>query len=109
MDFSAFEIAELLRQRSASQEPYLAFLDVPTLSLGVYVLPHDAVDQQSPHDRDEVYYVLSGRAQFQIGEGDSAESQPVQSGSVLFVKAQVPHRFHTITEDLEILVFFASG
>jgi quercetin dioxygenase-like cupin family protein len=33
----------------------------------------------------------------------------VSPGSVLFVRAGIDHRFHSITEDLEILVFFSSA
>jgi mannose-6-phosphate isomerase-like protein (cupin superfamily) len=32
--------------------------------------------------------------------------QPVEAGSVLYVPARVPHRFHSIAEDLALLVFF---
>jgi quercetin dioxygenase-like cupin family protein len=35
------------------------------------------------------------------------EHLPVAPGSLVFVAANVEHRFHTITEDLSILVFFA--
>jgi quercetin dioxygenase-like cupin family protein len=31
----------------------------------------------------------------------------VSEGSVVFVAAEVEHRFHSITEDLVVLVFFA--
>jgi quercetin dioxygenase-like cupin family protein len=35
------------------------------------------------------------------------EDRPVQPGNILFVAADVNHRFHSITEDLLLLVFFA--
>jgi hypothetical protein len=35
------------------------------------------------------------------------EDQAVGPGSVIFVKARAGHRFHSITEDLKLLVFFA--
>ncbi|HSG39002.1 MAG TPA: cupin domain-containing protein, partial [Thermoanaerobaculia bacterium] len=37
------------------------------------------------------------------------EDMAVGPGSVLFVAARVEHRFHSIAEDLEVLVFFARG
>jgi mannose-6-phosphate isomerase-like protein (cupin superfamily) len=52
-----------------------------------------------------VYYVVSGRALIQVGE----EDRSVSTGSIVFVAAHVPHRFHSIEEDLTILVFFASA
>jgi mannose-6-phosphate isomerase-like protein (cupin superfamily) len=61
------------------------------------------VDTQSPHAEDEVYYVVRGRGRF-TADGDEMD---VEAGAVLFVAAGVEHRFHSIGEDLEILVFFA--
>ena len=73
------------------------------MSAGVYVLPKGAIDPQKPHREDEMYYVVRGRARMQIGP-DHAE---VRSGSVIFVAAELEHRFYDIQEELEVLVFFA--
>ena len=99
----AFEIAELIAQQNNGSKPYLEFLQHPSLSVGLYVLPAGAVDGQQPHTEDEVYYVVSGRGLFRHAD----EDRPVQAGSVLFVAAGVEHRFHSITETLSIIVFFA--
>jgi mannose-6-phosphate isomerase-like protein (cupin superfamily) len=98
----AFKIADLLKQREHSGKRYLEFLRVPTLSVGLYLLPAGDVDPQKPHEEDEVYYVLRGRAIVRVG----AEARAVEPGSVIFVPARVDHRFHTITAQLELLVFF---
>jgi len=98
-----FDLSDLDQQRGQTGKPYLEFLRVPALSLGLYVLPAGGVDAQQPHNEDEVYYVLSGRATIRVGEEDRA----VQAGSVVFVPPGVPHRFHSITEELRVLVFFA--
>lgn len=99
----AFEIADLLSQQAGSGSPYLEFLQHPTLSVGLYVLPAGGVDGQQPHTEDEVYYVVSGKGMFRHAD----EDRPVQAGSVLYVAANVEHRFHSITEALQIIVFFA--
>jgi mannose-6-phosphate isomerase-like protein (cupin superfamily) len=99
----AFTIADLLQQQAANDSPYLEFLRVPSLSVGLYILPVGAVDKQQPHTEDEVYYVVKGRGHFTHADEDVV----VSAGSVLFVAAHVEHRFHSITEDLHILVFFA--
>ena len=99
----AFELTTLLEERARSDRHYLEFLRVPSVSLGVYRLPVGGVDPQSPHTEDEVYYVVSGRAQIHVGE----EDRSVAPGSIVFVAANVPHRFHTIEEELIVLVFFA--
>ena len=100
---NVFELAPLLDQRRQSGRLYLEFLRVPALSAGLYELPAGAADPQQPHGEDEVYYVVRGRAVVQVG----AEDRPVQAGSVVYVAANVPHRFHSITEDLTLLVLFA--
>jgi mannose-6-phosphate isomerase-like protein (cupin superfamily) len=99
----AFELAQLVTECSQSGSPYLEFIRKPSLSVGLYMLSAGAIDQQEPHTEDEVYYVVSGRASIQVAN----ESRPVEAGSVVFVQANVEHRFHTISEDLTILVFFA--
>ena len=99
----AYELAELISQRADANKLYLEFLNVPDLSMGVYVLPAGGIDPQSPHTEDEVYYVVSGRAQILVAE----ENRHVQAGSIVYVPKNVAHRFHSIEEDLTILVFFA--
>ena len=98
----AFELADLLRERTESGRLYHEFLRTHDLSVGLYVLPAGATDPQSPHTEDEVYYVIAGRAQVRVGE----ENRPVETGSVVFVGADVEHRFHSIEEELVLLVAF---
>jgi len=99
----AFEIDDVLDERSALDKPYLEFLRVDTMSAGMYVLGAGDVDLQSPHDEDEIYFVRRGRGSITV----DGETRAVQSGSIVFVAAKAEHRFHDIEEDLELLVFFA--
>jgi mannose-6-phosphate isomerase-like protein (cupin superfamily) len=99
----AFELAQLISQRTASGKLYLEFLKVPDLSMGLYVLPAGGSDPQSPHTEDEVYYVVGGRAKIEVAD----EDRDVQTGSVIHVAKNIEHRFHSIEEDLTVLVFFA--
>ncbi|HEX8186188.1 MAG TPA: cupin domain-containing protein [Blastocatellia bacterium] len=99
----AFEISELIEERERRNRLYLEFLRVASLSAGVYELPAGASDPQQPHGEDEIYYVIGGRGFIKVGD----ESREVKPGSIIFVAAAVEHRFHTITEDLTALVFFA--
>jgi len=95
-------LADLLARRAATGDPYLEFLRVADLSLGLYVLPAGGVDRQSPHTEDEAYVVLAGRALFTAGE----ETRAVGPGDTIFVAAGVPHRFHDIGEELHLIVAF---
>ncbi len=99
----AFELAELISQREAGNKLYLEFLKVPDLSMGLYVLPAGGTDPQSPHTEDEVYYVASGRAKIKVAD----EDRDVQAGSIVYVAKNVEHHFHSIEEELKVLVFFA--
>jgi mannose-6-phosphate isomerase-like protein (cupin superfamily) len=99
----AFEFTELLSQRESTNKLYLEFLKVPDLSMGLYVLPAGGTDPQSPHTEDEVYYIVSGRAKILVAD----ENRDVQAGSIVYVAKNIAHRFHSIEEDLKLLVFFA--
>jgi mannose-6-phosphate isomerase-like protein (cupin superfamily) len=103
----AFEMTPLLKKHALSGRLYLEFLCVASLSMGVYRLPAGGVDPQSPHSEDEVYYVVDGKAQIRVGADESDEDRWVGAGSIVFVAANVPHRFQMIEEDLTVLVFFA--
>jgi mannose-6-phosphate isomerase-like protein (cupin superfamily) len=98
----AWELDELLAHRAAGKQPYLEFIRTPSLSAGLYVLARGATDRQQPHTEDEVYYVVSGAGRVTVAD----ETRDVAAGSVIFVAATVPHRFHDIAEQLEIVVFF---
>lgn len=98
----AFELADLVAERTALGRPYLEFLSVADLSVGLYVLTVGQPDLQQPHTEDEIYYVVSGRGRITVGE----EVRDVQPGTIVFVATAVPHRFHDISEDLVLLVAF---
>ncbi len=89
----------------AAEQPtsYHEFLRIPAMSMGVYKLPAGGVDGQSPHTEDESYYVVSGTASVEIED----KTYPVKPGDVIFVPANVHHKFKDITEDLVLVVFFA--
>ncbi|MFN8384637.1 MAG: cupin domain-containing protein [Anaerolineales bacterium] len=99
----AYELTQLISQRIDSNKLYLEFLKVPDLSMGLYVLPAGGIDPQSPHTEDEVYYVVSGKAQIKVAD----ENRSVQAGSIVYVAKNVEHRFHSIEEELTVIVFFA--
>jgi len=103
MQSKFFPIDTLERKRADSGNRYLEFLRISALSAGLYVLAAGANDPQKPHNQDELYYVIRGRARLKAGEQD----QEVSAGSVIFVAAKVEHRFYDIGEELAVLVFFA--
>jgi mannose-6-phosphate isomerase-like protein (cupin superfamily) len=98
-----YQVTEIDQQRASAGKRYLEFLRVPAMSAGVYVLAAGSSDLQQPHHEDEMYYVVRGRARFSAGE----ENREVFPGSVIYIAAEVEHRFHDIEEELMVLVFFA--
>lgn len=99
----AFTVREVAEQRKTLGTCYHEFLRRPAMSAGLYVLAAGTEDPQQPHTEDEIYHVVRGRATIRVAD----EECPVQAGSVVYVAAGVPHRFHRIEEDLEVLVIFA--
>jgi mannose-6-phosphate isomerase-like protein (cupin superfamily) len=103
--WEVFDLEEIKGRLSGNAVQYKEFLRVPSLSCGLYHLPAGAKDMQTPHDEDEVYYVLSGRARMKVGD----EMREVSAGNVLYVRATETHSFFEIEEDMTLLVFFASA
>ncbi len=99
----AWSLDQLRTDRESLDRLYHEFLRVPTMSVGYYRLPAGGIDPQSPHLEDEVYVVVGGRARVTVGD----EERDVRPGDTIFVGAGVPHRFHDIAEDLELIVVFA--
>ena len=96
-----YQAAEIDQQRGGKL--YREFLRVPAMSAGLYVLAAGGSDPQRPHHEDEMYYVVRGRGRFKAGGEDRA----VSAGNVIYVAAEVEHRFYDIVEELAVLVFFA--
>ena len=97
-----FELPRLFADRPVSHN-YVEFMRAPTMSAGLYVLQPGERDRQTPHDEDELYYVVAGRATIRVGN----EDRRVVPGNAVFVRARVAHHFHSITEELRLLVVFA--
>ena len=98
-----FSLFELLAATSRQRRTYAEVLRVPALSAGVYELSAGSDDRQKPHSEDEVYVVLRGRAKATV----NGQTVTVNTGSLLYVPARVPHHFHDIEDDLTVLVLFA--
>jgi len=60
------------------------------------------IDPQTPHERDEVYIVASGRGTFVRGTDRVA----FEAGDMLFVPANVEHRFEAFSADFATWVVF---
>ncbi len=100
---NTFHLDELELAREPDGHGYLDFLSSDRLSVGYAIWPAGVSDRQQPHAEDEVYHVVQGRATIQVAE----DEMPVQAGSVIYVAAGVEHHFHSIEEELRVVVFWA--
>ena len=71
-------------------------------SMSVELYAPEGHDTQTPHEQDELYFVVSGCGEFVLG----AERLQFESGSVLFVPAGMVHRFENFTAGLITWVVF---
>ena len=85
--WQVFDLDEIKARLKGEPVEYLEFLNVPALNCGLYFLAAGSRDMQAPHDEDEVYLVLSGRARMRLGEQERA----VGPGSLLYVGATTEH------------------
>jgi len=79
------------------------FLKADSMHCGLYYLPAQSLDMQSPHDEDEIYYVIEGKAMIRI----AGEEKIVRPGMMLYIQASEEHSFFEIEEDMTLLVVFA--
>jgi mannose-6-phosphate isomerase-like protein (cupin superfamily) len=83
-----------------SRETASRLFERDDVSLVLYV-PKDT-DSQTPHQRDELYVVISGHGTFRRG-GELVRFSP---GDVLFVGAGVPHKFESFSGDFRTWAVF---
>ena len=102
--FQSAELDEMIARARAAPDSYAAeVLLSDLLSVGLYIVPAEGTDDQTPHGEDEVYFTVRGRATLRVGDQD----HPVQPGTVLFVPAREVHYFHDVSEELILVVFWA--
>ena len=96
-----FTVAEALSKVSTSDDGlYGVLLEHGTMELGYY--KPVGVDNQEPHDQDEIYIVQTGSGTFICGDSRT----PFEPGDALFVPAGVVHRFESFSEDFAAWVVF---
>jgi mannose-6-phosphate isomerase-like protein (cupin superfamily) len=91
---------EALEKLSNSKQLFLELFTHGTLSVEVY--KPNKFDHQQPHEKDEVYIVISGEGDFY----SNGKTVKFQKGDFLFVPAGVEHRFENFSEDFSTWVIF---
>ena len=91
---------QALARLASENKAFIQLFQHGTLSVEIY--KPNAVDKQQPHDRDEVYVIISGQGVF-FHEGVRTS---FNAGDFLFVPAGDEHRFEHFSEDFCTGVFF---
>ena len=97
-----FTLDSYVERIKNSDSYFHTFIDKDNLAVGVLVLGPGDTDTQTPHDSDEVYYVISGDGFLRIRDRD----HKIAKSKLYFVKQGVEHFFHGNSEELVVLYFF---
>jgi len=100
-----FDTEQYIDELGKNDNYFHTFINRKTLAVGVLVLQPGEADTQTPHDFDEVYYVVKGNGFLKINKKD----YPVSEGKVFFVQKDVEHYFFGNTKELAVLYFFGGS
>lgn len=96
-----FVLQELMDKLDKRQDtPFVQTRRDQHIVVGLYQ-PHQP-DRQSPHSRDEYYFVASGTASITVAD----ETFNVSSGDAVFVPAHTNHKFAETSADFCCWVLF---
>jgi len=98
-----FDTKNYLNDLRKNKDDYFkTFINTTSLATGILVLQPGEEDTQTPHDSDEVYYILKGNGYLKIKNKD----YKISEGKVFFVKKDLKHYFFGNTKELTVLYFF---
>jgi mannose-6-phosphate isomerase-like protein (cupin superfamily) len=97
-----FDLSTYLEKIKKSSSYFHTFINRDSLAAGVLVLQSGEEDMQTPHENDEVYYIISGNGFLKIKDKD----YKVSKDKLFFVAKNVEHCFHGNTKELKVLYFF---
>ena len=97
-----FDLSDYVDKIKKSDSYFHTFINKSSLAAGVLVLNPGEDDTQTPHESDEIYYVISGDGYLKINSKD----YPVSKDRIFFVGKNVKHYFHGNTKELKVLYFF---
>ena len=97
-----YDLDTYLEKIKNNNSYFQTFINKNSLAAGVLMLKPGEEDTQTPHDSDEVYYVISGNGFLKIKDKD----YKVSKDKLFFVARDVEHYFHGNTKELKVLYFF---
>jgi mannose-6-phosphate isomerase-like protein (cupin superfamily) len=100
-----YDLDTYLEKLKNNNSYFETFINKDSLAAGVLVLKPGEEDTQTPHDSDEVYYVISGDGFLKIKN----KNYKVSKDKLFFVAKNVEHFFHGNTKELKVLYFFGGS
>ena len=100
LDKFKVELANSLLQLKSSEGNFIELFKHGSLSVELY--RPDKIDPQMPHDKDEIYVIISGHGAFVLED----ERTTFSPGDILFVPAKATHRFENFTDNFATWVLF---
>ena len=97
-----YDLTAYIEKIKNNDSYFHTFINKDSLAAGVLVLEPGEEDTQTPHNSDEVYYVISGNGFLKIKDKDYS----VSKDKLFFVAKDVEHFFHGNTKQLKVLYFF---
>ena len=97
-----YDLDTYLEKIKNNDSYFQTFINKDSLATGVLVLKPGEEDTQTPHDSDEVYYIISGNGFLKIKDKD----YKISKDKLFFVAKDVEHFFHGNTKELKVLYFF---
>ena len=97
-----FDTNQYLKELASSNSYFHTFINKENLAAGMLRLEPGEVDTQTPHDSDEVYYIIRGDGFLKIDDKDYSVSE----GMSYYVAKNIPHKFHGNKKELVVVYFF---
>ena len=100
-----YDLTTYLEKIENSSSYFSTFIDKESLAAGVLLLKPGESDTQTPHENDEIYFIISGDGFLKIKNKD----YEISKNRLFFVAKNVKHFFHGNTEELKVLYFFGGS
>ncbi|CDI05890.1 cupin domain-containing protein [Candidatus Nitrosotenuis uzonensis] len=98
-----FDTKQYIGKIKESSNYFHTFINRDNIAAGILVLEPGQEDTQTPHDSDEIYYVVRGDGFLRINN----KEYRVSEGMAYYVQKQVPHKFFGNKMDLVVVYFFS--